>query len=115
MPSGGLFVGSLDRRLQFEANVPTMDVNTRAQVEVWVVQFHCWGCFNSRAGREQFDFKSLVSVEPVEVVIRARAGLKDGLRFLDMRTGLYYYIKGIDRSTVREGYYTISAEYKDNT
>lgn len=115
MPAaGGYFIGDLDHRLQFEANVPTFDVNSRAQVESWVVQFHCWGSFNSRTGREQFDYKSLVSVEPVEVVIRSRGALKDGMRFLDMRTSLYYYIKGIDRSRIREGYYTITAEYKDN-
>lgn len=114
MPAGGVTIGNLDRRLQFELNVPTIDPDSRARVENWVVQFHCWGAFNSKIGHEQFDFQASVSVEPVEVIIRARAALKPTMRFLDMRTSLYYYVKGIDRSTVREGFYTIMAEYKDN-
>lgn len=114
MPAAGVFIGTLDRRLQFEVNVPTVDANTRGLVENWVVQFHTWGQINSKMGREQFDYKSLVGVEPVEVIVRARSALIDGMRFLDMRTSRCYYIKGIDRSRIREGYYIISAEYKDN-
>jgi SPP1 family predicted phage head-tail adaptor len=109
----GIRIGDLDRRLQFENFVETIDPIGNTRVESYTNAFTLWGKIVRKPGGERFESDQQTGFNKCEVMIRYNNLVVNNMRFKDLMESEYFYINDVQKNK-REGYCMILAEKRDN-
>lgn len=113
MSLGGLRIGDLDRRFQFENFVETIDPIGNTRVESYSTAFTVHGKFTTNRGSEVFESSQQTATNSCEVMVRYNNLIVPTMRFRDLMESEYYDVRSVEKRK-REGVCIVQGERRNN-